>query len=347
MGATMQLLFLCTLVSMVSPWSWFHKKARRNRPLQVYKGVQYPWVHHGPHVVARNLADGPQCPNEEIYASADYFNRLVDIGVKNYWLGGHRVRGSRIEPRLRSSEPWDKSSFMALKERVEAAGGKILADLGEYPPEIFDKAAFLKSVAEFTKEYPVDGFRVELLYFSDDVAKSSIDLLQTVKELGKVSAIWFRSDMWHDVKRSGLGGTADINFVTIHPTGDDDIALFNTEQFAEEIIKNATLAGVDSNSLVLTVPLVALPVDGCPAYGYSQAILDFQSDPRGKGFFKSFDGIDYHFYSPARATNTARLAKKHGLHGIAVDSDSPFSKVADLDPLNPASLSHTLVQNVK
>ncbi|KAF4680801.1 hypothetical protein FOZ60_012978 [Perkinsus olseni] len=264
MGATMQLLFLCTLVSMVSPWSWFHKKARRNRPLQVYKGVQYPWVHHGPHVVARNLADGPQCPNEEIYASADYFNRLADIGVKNFWL-----------------------------------------------------------------------------------AKSSIELLQTVKEMGKVSATWFRSDMWHDVKRSGLGGTADINFVTIHPTGDDDIALFNTEQFAEEVIRNATLAGVDPNTLVLTVPLVALPVDGCPAYGYSQAILDFQSDPRGKGFFKSFDGIDYHFYSAARATSTARLAKKHGLHGIAVDSDSPFSNVADLDPLNPASLSHALVQNVK
>ncbi|KAF4719888.1 hypothetical protein FOZ62_021173, partial [Perkinsus olseni] len=63
----------------------------------------------------------------------------------------------------------------------------------------------------------------------------------------------FSSHEWPIVNDNGLGKIADTYLVTIGPSYFEEISTFNTDRFAEEAINNATRAGVDLNTLVMTV----------------------------------------------------------------------------------------------
>ncbi|KAF4731482.1 hypothetical protein FOZ63_028728, partial [Perkinsus olseni] len=115
----------------------------------------------------------------------------------------------------------------------------------------FDKAAFLESAAMFTKDFPVDGFQLLTEGFASIPFLKEV--FKAIKELSLLSSLWFSSHEWPIVNDNGLGKIADTYLVTIGPSYFEEISTFNTDRFAEEAINNATRAGVDLNTLVMTV----------------------------------------------------------------------------------------------
>ncbi|KAF4734329.1 hypothetical protein FOZ63_023118, partial [Perkinsus olseni] len=163
-----------------------------------------------------------ECPIKANYTWDYYFAQLLDMRVRNFILGGNTVnRGSRIERIQRQFyPPWDRSGFMSLKHEVECRGGRVLADLGLFwfPSwrETFNKTAFLESVANFTKDYPVDGFILGFpvsspLSWETDIIQSMRECFEAIKELRMVSGLRFSSEKWYRVRDAGLGGVADLN----------------------------------------------------------------------------------------------------------------------------------------
>ncbi|KAF4683171.1 hypothetical protein FOZ60_009524 [Perkinsus olseni] len=163
---------------------------------EFYKAIAFPWV-------IREFpwcCSAPRCPNRTTYTWDYYFGQLLDMGVRNYILGGNRVnRESRIERVERQFyPPWDISGFMSLKHEVDCRGGRILADLGLFwfPSwkETLNKTAFLESVAKFITDYPVDGF---ILWFpgyspatwETDIIQSVTECFKAIKELRMVTGL--------------------------------------------------------------------------------------------------------------------------------------------------------------
>ncbi|KAF4709867.1 hypothetical protein FOZ62_017561, partial [Perkinsus olseni] len=170
-----------------------------------------------------------------------YFDYLTDVDVRSFVLGGYAIRKSRIAVDPEFYPPWNKTGFNELRRRVDAVGGRILADLGVYGDKTFDKKAFLESAAKFTEDYRVDGFQ--------GLLKAAF---KAIKELRLHSSLWFSTDDWEKVSENGLGKIADTNFVIIWPHYPDQVQAFNTDRFAEKVIRNVTQAGVDINTLVMT-----------------------------------------------------------------------------------------------
>ncbi|KAF4741481.1 hypothetical protein FOZ62_031459 [Perkinsus olseni] len=334
-------LCLCALTSASSIGS-----LRPNTPsdsrLEFYKLVAYPW-----NIREVSSCFNPAlCPPEANYTWDYYFDQLFDLDVKRFVMGGYSVTNSRIKVDPPFYHPWNKSGFSALKSRVESEGGKILAALEVYADNNFNKTAFAESVAEFTRDYPVDGFRVS--YLPGFPIPPRKQILEAVNELGMTSALWFdpvgstatfQPSDWEIVDKSGLGRVADINFVPLMPMNDEDITVFSTDRFAEKIIANATRAGINPHTLVLHIPLLAESIDGKNGVGYSNAIFDMRGDPQGDGSVANF-----RFFSQPRAIDKIELARKHGLRGIALQASYDMS--ADLYPWDRRSLCYALATNV-
>ncbi|KAF4707039.1 hypothetical protein FOZ63_013371 [Perkinsus olseni] len=129
------------------------------------------------------------CPKKANYTWDYYFDQLFELGVKKrFVLGGYSVMQSQIELDIPSHPPWNKSAFATLKKRVKSEGGKILAALEVYSDGNFNKTVFAESVADFTKDYPVDGFRVS--YLPKFPVEPRKQVLEAVNDLKMDSALW-------------------------------------------------------------------------------------------------------------------------------------------------------------
>ncbi|KAF4679884.1 hypothetical protein FOZ62_025076, partial [Perkinsus olseni] len=280
------------------------------------------------------------------------FSHLTEHGVKNFVLGGYNVQQSEVRPIYYPH--WDKTAFKALKERVKAKGGRILADLGIYDDEPFnfDKTTFLESVTKFIKDYPVDGFRLGLNPAGSAGVQSLKKILEAIKEKNLHCSFWFTNNDWQVVKDYDLEDIADTHFVFLWPWSKDDIPVFNTNNFVEGIIKNVISAGVRPNTLVLVVSdghlvtLIARVSYTGSTTGYSSVIFDEKGDPKGDGSVQvdpNDPAIRAYFFSQPRAIEKIGLAKKHGLHGIALQENVGWT--TDLHPWDPRSLLYALAPN--
>ncbi|KAF4692364.1 hypothetical protein FOZ60_013721 [Perkinsus olseni] len=101
----------------------------------------------------------------------------------------------------------------------------------------------------------------------------------------------------------------------------DQVQAFNTDRFTEEVIRNVTQAGVDINTLVMTIPLLARSTYDSSDVGYSNAIYDLGGDPKGDGSVIYSPGDGFYFFSQPRAIDKIAVAKKHGLGGIALQEN--------------------------
>ncbi|KAF4722921.1 hypothetical protein FOZ63_032311, partial [Perkinsus olseni] len=292
--------------------------------LELYKEISYPWDRLEE---PRSIKGGEACPVTQ-YTWDFYFKYLIENGVRSFLLGGYAMVQSMILPRY--YPPWDKAGFKALKEQVEAKGGKILADLGMYEDRTFDKRAFLESVTKFIKVYPVDGFRLGLNPAYPDRAESLREVLEAIKEQNLHCSLWF--------------SVSDTYFFLLLPVKDEDKPVFNTDNFAEEAIKEITLAGVRPNQLALTIPVAAAISSLDTKIGYSRAIFDYKGDPTGEGSVMLTPSTTLYFFSQTRAIDKIGLARKHGLHGIALQASD--DKRADLHPWDPRSLLYALAMNI-
>ncbi|KAF4684876.1 hypothetical protein FOZ60_007184 [Perkinsus olseni] len=332
MSTSVHFFSLCTLGLVLS----LSGRAIADGHVEFYKEVQFPWaIKEVP-----ECGNSTLCPEKANYTWDYYFDYLLNKGVRSFLLGGYVVSRSKIVQEVPFYPQWDKGRFAALSKRVRAMGGKVLAELGSYKDKAFDKATFHESVAKFTKDYPVDGFRVSWPFWGLDGAKPLKELLEDIKELGMESAFWFAPTDWKSVRESGLGSVADLNFVVLWPETDDDNAVFNTNAFAEKAIENATLAGVSRDKLALEIPLY-MP----PGEGYSNAIYDLGGDPKGNGSVMDSPYGLYYFFSQPRAIEKIALARKHGLHGIQLRGGDAGNDIQDLYFFDPDSLFYALATN--
>ncbi|KAF4675529.1 hypothetical protein FOZ60_000983, partial [Perkinsus olseni] len=184
--------------------------------LEFYKEIGSPWYIKE---APNCLTSSKLCPTDPSYTWDYYFDYLLGKGVSSFLLGGYSVEQSKIKT---DSPPWDKAGFAALKQQ----------------------------------DYPVDGFQVFLAPSDSGVTVPLKELLEAINELNLHSAFSFITDDWHRVNTSGLAKIADTNFVTIWPVDDDSAPVFNTDGYAEESLHNATLAGADPSSLVLTSVMI-------------------------------------------------------------------------------------------
>ncbi|KAF4688559.1 hypothetical protein FOZ60_002616 [Perkinsus olseni] len=243
------------------------------------------------------------CPSEANNTWDYYFDYLTDVDVRSFVLGGYAIRKSRIAADPEFYPPWNKTGFNELRRRVDAVGGRILADLGVYGDKTFDKKAFLGSAAKFTEDYRVDGFQLKVSFWDSDVIPPLKEAFKAIKELRLHSSLWFSTDDWEKVSENGLGKIADTNFVIIWPHYPDQVQAFNTDRFAEE----------DINTLVMTIPLLARSTYDSSDVGYSNAIYDLGGDPKGDGSVIYSPGDGFYFFSQPRAIDKIAVAKKHGL----------------------------------
>ncbi|KAF4747055.1 hypothetical protein FOZ63_015873 [Perkinsus olseni] len=93
----------------------------------------------------------------------------------------------------------------------------------------------------------------EIPALKEDVFGSLKALLKTIRKLDMISAIWITPSNWAEVFKHELGGLADINFLSLDIRNDTDIPVFNTDLYAEEILLNATKAGMSPDKVVLSV----------------------------------------------------------------------------------------------
>ncbi|KAF4661498.1 hypothetical protein FOZ61_003149, partial [Perkinsus olseni] len=153
---------------------------------------------------------------------------------------------------------------------------------------------------------------------------------EAFKELGIVTTVKSYYYEWHRALETGIPQLADFNVVTLEPrvkgeASDSERGLFLTDAIAEKAIKNATEAGVQADKLILEISSVAKTYDksddprGSSITNYHDVITKFGADPDGDGTVFGPDGRLYYFYSRTRAIGKVRLAKRFGLHGIAVD----------------------------
>ncbi|EER09456.1 hypothetical protein Pmar_PMAR003879, partial [Perkinsus marinus ATCC 50983] len=215
--------------------------------LQIYKQVRYPWY----------IKEHPYCCNESIphyqnYTWDSYFDYLISSGA-NLQLGGYKIREtSKIGVDFYG--PWSRTGFKALRERADAAGKVIIAELDTFLKGTFDKASFIKSVKEFRKDYPVDGFNVGFRHSDPSRYQVGKELVAAIKELNLRVSLGLTKDDYHaqEFKQTGIGKMVDSVAVFATPRDtDESIENFNTGRFAEDMIKDVVEAGVDRNKQIL------------------------------------------------------------------------------------------------
>ncbi|KAF4709340.1 hypothetical protein FOZ63_029341 [Perkinsus olseni] len=119
----------------------------------------------------------------------------------------------------------------------------------------------------------------------------------------------------------------------------EDVPEFNTNEFVDKIIANATAAGVDPNTVLLRIPTTA---NSSPANdaSYASAILVFLGDPKGKGAVPISGGRQLYFFSQPRAIEKLEYVKEHGLYGLMLDPRS--TRGADLNVSDSRSLFYAI-----
>ncbi|KAF4698927.1 hypothetical protein FOZ62_031735 [Perkinsus olseni] len=256
-------------------------------------------------------------------------------GTRNFILPGYVLQNNMIvyDKMFSQLEAWDKSKFMALRKRVKAKGGKIVAYLRRGLQDQFkdfDKEILKSSVREFVEAYPVDGFWMVNDWFDEDQLAVTKKRFEAFKELGIVTTVKSNYYEWHRALETGIPQLADLSVVTLGPrvkgeASDSERGLFLTDAIAEKAIKNATEAGVQAAKLILEISSVAKTYDksddprASSITHYHDVITKFGADPDGDGTVFGPDGRLYYFYSRTRAIGKVRLARRFGLHGIAVD----------------------------
>ncbi|KAF4727670.1 hypothetical protein FOZ63_018849 [Perkinsus olseni] len=318
--------------------------------LEFYKDLYYPWaVKEGPICFNQTL-----CPRYPNYTWDDYFEYLLDKGVKNFVFGGLMMVRSDIRFILEynTTSRWNRTGFMPLKRRVQARGGRILGNMldaqGMYGKP-FNKTLFRNNVAKFAKHFPVDGFRIaEFLPYSGQTAEHVKEALEAINELGLISSIRLQPGKLDAFAKGKVGRIANTTFLSLWPRYNDnnDTAAFNTDRFAVQAILNASTAGVDPAKIVLEVPLLARSNYGSADVGYSMLIYVDHANPQGNGRWHNKYGGDYYFFSQPRAVKKIKLAHEHGLHGISLQASLAEQARADLFPWNNYSLFHAIVENM-
>ncbi|KAF4716037.1 hypothetical protein FOZ63_033667 [Perkinsus olseni] len=298
------------------------------------------------------------------YTWTEYIDNHLKMGIRNFVLGHITITESRIEfgGGARMRQEWQETgAFKYLRRNVIAKGGRILVDIKftDFHRTVFDETVFLEEVAEFVKEFPVDGFRIlanlEYKYPGIRGYKSEQEyfgsvkaLLKTIRKLNKILAIWFKGSSWAEIFKHELGSLADINFLSLDIRNDTDIAVFNTDRYAEAVLLNASWAGMAPDKIILSIPLAAYgSIPRLGSYGYRAIVLDHGADPEGDGVVpgNSEQTNFYYFFSQKRGIDKIHLARDRGLHGISVESDRRRTYV-DLKPWSPRSLTHALASNV-
>ncbi|KAF4688281.1 hypothetical protein FOZ60_002934 [Perkinsus olseni] len=190
------------------------------------------------------------------YTWTEYIDNHLKMGIRNFVLGHITITQSRIEfgGGAGMRREWQETSaFKYLRRNVIAKGGRILVDIKftDLLRTVLDETVFIEEVAEFAKEFPVDGFRIhaedkssEIPALKEDVFGSVKALLKAIGKLDMISAIWLKPRHWAEIFKHELGGLPDINFLSLDIRNDNDIAVSNTDLYAEEILPNATNAGI-------------------------------------------------------------------------------------------------------
>ncbi|EER09669.1 hypothetical protein Pmar_PMAR008808 [Perkinsus marinus ATCC 50983] len=236
--------------------------------------------------------------------------------------------------------PWNKTAFEALRKRADAAGKVIIAQFETEFQTTLDKATFMKSAREFLKDYPVDGFGLNFPVWPNEYQVRR-DFFAAARELKLRTSLSVLSSDLPKLEQSGLGKDIDEVVVTPWPSSEkESIKSFNTDSFAEDVIKGAVKAGVDLNKLIFRVPLLAKADYGSADMSYANAIYDLGADPRGNGSFLYSGGFGYYFFSQPRASEKVALAKKYGLLGIGLQGGKNY--VNDLYPWDTDSLFHAI-----
>ncbi|KAF4659352.1 hypothetical protein FOL47_007607 [Perkinsus chesapeaki] len=315
MLTTIPYLVICTLVT-----------ARR---LEFYKYIDNPWVE----------LETPRCDNRLLCPSLNYiwdsyFDTLLSSCLNRFVLGGYMVEDSHIVKDLPElGDSWDDKSFARLKEKGSRPGRGLYWHPWSY-----------LTVWAFMERYPVDGFICHSHHRDAALLRQVVFALKKLNVTVGLSLLFTTAEYMRDL---GLVNITDINFLYLLPQSNDQVALFNTDDFAGNALMNYTLVGGKPESVVLSImPYAAYAY---PALGkaYSEIVYTLHGDPKGSGsvVYEKSPGEyrTYYFFSQPRAIEKITLAKIYSLRGLMV---SYFDTYRDLFPWDPSSLYYTVASNI-
>ncbi|KAF4711447.1 hypothetical protein FOZ63_027683, partial [Perkinsus olseni] len=223
------------------------------------------------------------------------------------------------------------------------------------PPDYTWDEYFDYLLALDTRHFVFGGY--EVIYTSEIVEKFiwpprknstwNEGKFRALKSLGGGSSR-FRPGDWPRMLQQGLGKIADMYFAPLLPSCDPSKPAFNTNAYAEEIIKSSTGAGVDPKALVITMPLILESIGSNDCFvpagvGYSYAVVEEGVDPAGNGTFSAWNMTNY-FLSQPRAIEKIGLAESHGLNGLMLRGDDGGE--TDLYPWDDRSLFYAFATNI-
>ncbi|KAF4672133.1 hypothetical protein FOL47_000849 [Perkinsus chesapeaki] len=321
--------------------------------IMFYKWVDYPWVFkEGPF-----CRDGTLCPESQNYTWDFYFDKLLDIGGESFVLGDYNIKNSEFvnysgfewdmcgfDDLKRRVEDKNDLIFVGLEPKyddqivtfnTDAFAEEAIknASLTGAKPENMVLAipliaravhpasdmGYSNMIYDFNADPKGNGSVISssnnTYYF---FSQTRAGIIRTIQELNLTAAFHFGTTSWEVAHERGIPAAADLNFVGLWPTYKGQVVTFNTDAFAEEAIKNATLADM----------------------GYSSMIYDFHADPKGNGSVIFSPGNGYYFFSQTRAVDKLRLVKQHGLHGVMLESG--YDMLEDLYPWDESSLFYAL-----
>ncbi|EER13492.1 hypothetical protein Pmar_PMAR000079 [Perkinsus marinus ATCC 50983] len=288
-----------------------------------------------------------QCPHSANFTWDFYWDQILKLGVRNLVLGGCKFY---VPGKLRC---WRRSKLAALKERVASRGGKILVDLDfDGPFNLFNETLIVNTIHKLSKYYSGVGIRVTYgpEYFDKRSMVKILKLaVETVNKLNMISAI--RSELginylgpsdWNILKQSGLLRIVKLMFVDV-VAWPKRTPLFITDKFSEDLIANATRAGLDTDRMILQINPCTPQINGDDTMGYANMILDAHCDPNGNGTCKFYE-MYFNYFPQHLIKSKIPLAKKHGLHGLSMDRNYP--EQTDLLPWDQRSMFYTLFTNM-
>ncbi|KAF4684576.1 hypothetical protein FOZ60_007678 [Perkinsus olseni] len=316
-------------------------KVTSKTSLNFYKELERPWViKEWPYYLGTT-----QPPPD--YTWDEYFDYLLALDTRHFVFGGYEViYTSEIVEKFiwppRKNSTWNEGKFRALKS------------LGGGSSRNFNKTLFGESLTRVLSKFPIHGIlhvlpaTVPNWANLDEATKIIREMMEILKCLGLDTALRFRPGDWPRMLQQGLGKIADMYFAPLLPSCDPSKPAFDTNAYAEEIIKSSTGAGVDPKALVITMPLILESIGSNDCFvpagvGYSYAVVEEGVDPAGNGTFSAWNMTNY-FLSQPRAIEKIGLAESHGLNGLMLRGDDGGE--TDLYPWDDRSLFYALATNI-